>query len=49
MDIISSFLRAGFEGGEGQQVSYDPLDYWREVQEGWVPYIQETGPTQYQF
>lgn len=49
MDIISSFLRAGFEGKGGQETSYDPLDYWREVQEGWVPYMRETGPTQYQF
>lgn len=48
MAVLSSFLKAGFDVG-GQQVSYDPSDYWREVEEGWVPTIETTGPTQYAF
>lgn len=48
MATLNSFLRAGFEAG-GQQVSYDPTDYWREVQEGWIPTIKTQGPTQYSF
>lgn len=48
MDILSSFLKAGFDVG-GEQVSYDPVDYWREVEEGFVPTIQTPAATRYAF
>ena len=48
MDILGSFLKAGFQAG-GKQVSYDPVDYWREVEEGFVPTIQAPASTKYTF
>ena len=48
MDILGSFLKAGFDVN-GQQVSYDPVDYWREVEEGFIPTIQAPASTRYTF
>lgn len=48
MDILGSFLRAGFEVG-GREVSYDPVDYWQEVEEGFIPTIRTPAATQYSF
>jgi hypothetical protein len=47
MDILGSFLRAGFEANGGQ-VSYNPEDYWREVEKGFIPTIR-AGSTRYTF
>lgn len=48
MDILGSFLRAGFQAN-GQEVSYDPVDYWREVEEGFIPTIRTPAATRYSF
>lgn len=48
MAVLSSFLHAGFDVN-GEQVSYDPADYWQEVEEGWIPTMGEIGPTQYSY
>ena len=48
MGVLSSFLRAGFET-PGGKVSYNPEDYWREVEEGFVPTMPQTGITQYRY
>jgi hypothetical protein len=48
MDILTSFLRAGFETPEGT-VTYDPGDYYRELEKGFVPIGRQTAATQYAF
>lgn len=48
MDILGSFLKAGFDVN-GQEVSYDPVDYWREVEQGFIPTIQTPAMTRYAF
>ena len=50
MKVLASFLRAGSTPyGETGEVSLDPNEYFREMEEGFVPYMRETGPTQYKF
>ena len=48
MEIISSFLRAGVTPtGGGQEFSFDPQDYFREMKEGFIPYMEMPKQTSY--
>lgn len=52
MGILSSFLKAGVDqpvaGGGTRKVAINPADWFKQVQNSWVPTLQAAGPTQYQ-
>lgn len=48
--ILSSFLRAGVSPQKGvTPVSVDPTEYFKEVQESFIPTLPKAGPTRYQY
>lgn len=49
MDILSSFLKAGFTPFGGEKTSYDPADYWREVEKGFIPTVRTPAATRYAY
>lgn len=41
--ILSSFLKAGINMGNGQRTSIDPADYFKQMQNSWVPTLSGAG------
>ena len=47
--ILSSFLKAGLTTSTGASAAIDPEEYFRKIQESFVPTLPQAGPTQYNY
>jgi|SRR3972149_3877574 len=47
--ILSSFLKAGLKTPAGTSTAIDPEEYFRKIQESFVPTLPQAGPIQYNY